>query len=203
MASSVSKEEGAAAERIRNAALEGFANNGARATSIRDVARAAGVSPGLVQHHFANKGTLQEAVDEHVLETLWQTFGDIPEGGAEFFKEMGDQITGFVDEYPTMMRYVARAIIEGEEASLRIFDVFVALAESHIERLKKAGILREDVDPLWTPLHLVMFNISCVLFEGALDRRLPAPFHTPEMLNRWNRATTEMFMKGFYRPDGE
>jgi len=40
-----------AAARIRNAALEGFAANGVAATSIRDVAAAAGVSPGLVQHH--------------------------------------------------------------------------------------------------------------------------------------------------------
>jgi AcrR family transcriptional regulator len=36
--------------RIRNAALEGFATRGVAATSIRDVATAAGVSPGLVQH---------------------------------------------------------------------------------------------------------------------------------------------------------
>src|SRR5215207_1951807 len=143
-------EQGAAPERIRDAALEGFANGGVRATSIRDVARAAGVSPGLVQHHFANKGALQKAVDDHMLGILVQAFGDIPEGGAEFFKEMGDRITQFVDEYPTLMRYVSRSIIEGEEASLRIFDVFVALAESHVERLKTEGFLREDLDMMWT-----------------------------------------------------
>jgi AcrR family transcriptional regulator len=183
--------------------MRGFADNGVRATSIRDVARAANVSAGLVQHHFPTKEELRQAVDGHVLGVLLQAFADVPEAGADFFREMGDQITEFVAEQPVMLRYVSRAIIEGEEASLRIFDAFVAMAESHAERLLTEGFLRKDADMVWAPLHLVMFNISCVLFEGALDRRLPAPFHTPEMLERWNRATTEMFMNGYYEPHAE
>jgi AcrR family transcriptional regulator len=197
------KIESSNSERIREAALKGFAEEGVKATSIRDVAKAAGVSPGLVQHHYASKQALQEAVDQHVLAILLQAFTEIPEGGAEFFKEMGDQITAFVARQPLMMRYVARSIVEGEEASLRIFDAFVALSESHAERLRAEGFLREDADMLWVPLHLVMFNLACLLFEGALDRRLPAPFHTPEMLERWNRATTEMYMIGYSRRSDE
>ena len=53
--------------RIRNAALEGFARDGVAATSIRDVAKRAGVSPGLVQHYFQSKAALVEAVNAHVL----------------------------------------------------------------------------------------------------------------------------------------
>ncbi len=54
-------------ERIRNAALKIFAAQGASATSLRTVAAAAGVSLGLVQHHFATKAGLIKAVDDHVL----------------------------------------------------------------------------------------------------------------------------------------
>ena len=60
--------DGASAiERIRNAALKSFATHGASGTSLRTVAAAAGVSLGLVQHHFATKAGLIKAVDDYVL----------------------------------------------------------------------------------------------------------------------------------------
>lgn len=191
------------AERIREAALEGFSREGIEATSIRKVAKAAGVSAGLVQHHFANKAALQEAVDAHVLATLVGFFDTIPEAGTaeEFFREMGNAVTKFVSEQPTMLRYVAFTIIEGAEPSLRIFDAFVAVGDDLAQRLHDEGFLRDDVDLLWVSLHVATFNLSCVLFEGAFDRRLPAPFYTPEMLERWNRATTEMFRVGWFKPN--
>ena len=48
-------EERSSVERIRNAALKSFATYGTSATSLRTVAAAAGVSVGLVQHHFATR----------------------------------------------------------------------------------------------------------------------------------------------------
>ena len=47
-----------------------FAERGVDAVSVRDVASAAGVSPGLVVHHFGTKQALREAVDDHVTEVL-------------------------------------------------------------------------------------------------------------------------------------
>ena len=50
-------------ERIRTTALRLFAAQGAAATSLREVAREAGVAPGLVVHHFGGKEGLRAAVD--------------------------------------------------------------------------------------------------------------------------------------------
>src|SRR5204862_374092 len=69
--------------RIRNAALELFASRGVAGTSIRDVARAAGVSPGLVQHHFGTKAGLQQAVDECVVADAVSTITDLPGSGTD------------------------------------------------------------------------------------------------------------------------
>src|SRR3954469_20648482 len=66
--------------RIRNAALELFAARGTAATTIRDVAKAAGVSPGLVQHYFGTKAGLQKAVDEFVVADALSTITDLPDG---------------------------------------------------------------------------------------------------------------------------
>ena len=62
----VAAEDRSSIERIRSAALKTFAMYGTSATSLRMVAAAAGVSVGLVQHHFANKAGLIKAVDDHV-----------------------------------------------------------------------------------------------------------------------------------------
>lgn len=52
--------------RIRDAALLRFASEGFR-VPVRTIAADAGVSPGLVIHHFGSKEGLRRACDEHVL----------------------------------------------------------------------------------------------------------------------------------------
>ena len=47
-----------------------LAEQGGKATTIRAVAEAAGVTPGLVSHHFGSKEGLRDACDAHVLEYL-------------------------------------------------------------------------------------------------------------------------------------
>ena len=54
----VTAEDRSSIERIRNAALKTFGTYGTSSTSLRTVAEAAGVSVGLVQHHFINKAGL-------------------------------------------------------------------------------------------------------------------------------------------------
>lgn len=51
---------------IRDQALRLFAEHGPEAVSLRRVAAEAGVSPGLVAHHFGSRAGLRQAVDDHV-----------------------------------------------------------------------------------------------------------------------------------------
>ena len=50
--------------KIRNAALDMYAEQGEDRVSMRAVAARAGVTVGLVQHHFKTKDGLRQAVDE-------------------------------------------------------------------------------------------------------------------------------------------
>ena len=52
--------------RLRDAAVAVFARDGFGAT-VRAIADAAGVSPGLVIHHFGSKDKLRAECDEYVL----------------------------------------------------------------------------------------------------------------------------------------
>src|ERR1700755_2915947 len=110
----VTPEERSSIERIRNAALKSFATYGTSATSLRTVAEAAGVSVGLVQHHFTNKAGLIKAVDDHVMSVVVATIAQpIPPPPADSIVEMGSRITWIMTEHPVIADYVGRALIDG------------------------------------------------------------------------------------------
>lgn len=186
--------------RIRLAALESFAANGVAATSIRDVAAAAGVSSGLVQHHFRTKDGLRDAVNEHVIAIAMETFRDLVADGddAAAWQSMGDRVTAWVRDNALALRYLARAVVEGDEKASTIFDALVEIARTRwLGPLGRAGKLEPGIDLDWAALHVVVFNMASVLFEPAISRHLPAPFASAAELQRWNRATTELYRRGF------
>jgi TetR/AcrR family transcriptional regulator, regulator of cefoperazone and chloramphenicol sensitivity len=182
--------------RIRNAALEGFAARGIEATSIRDVAAMAGVSPGLVQHHFGTKAGLREAVDEYVVEVAAETFEGLVDG-AEGWPAMGDRVTAWVRDNVLALRYLARGLMEGDAQAVQIFGDVVELVRSNgVQALARSGALDPGVDQDWAAMHVVIFNLACVLLEPAISRHLAEPFFSDEQLERWNRATTELYRRG-------
>jgi AcrR family transcriptional regulator len=187
-------------ERICEAALLGFAESGVEATSIRDVAAAAGVSPGLVQHHFASKDELREAVNRYVVERAAETFAELPakDSAAEILREMGDRVTGWAREHPEALLYVARLSADEDPAALRIFDAFLEIAKQQWARLAEMGVLRAGADIEWAALQTIVSILGTALFEGAIGRHLPAPWRTPKQLERWNRANAELFRRGLF-----
>ena len=52
--------------KIRDAAIAYFGSHGFQRTTVRAVAQRAGVSAGLVIHHFGSKDGLREACDSHI-----------------------------------------------------------------------------------------------------------------------------------------
>jgi AcrR family transcriptional regulator len=187
-------------ERICEAALQGFAEQGVAATSIRDVAAAASVSPGLVQHHFPTKDKLREAVNDYVVARAAEIFATLPSGDSaeEIQTELGDRVTGLVREHPEALLYVARLAADEDPSALEIFDAFLEIANRQWQRLAEEGVLRPDVDIHWAALQAIILILGSALFEGAIGRHLPAPWRNPEQLQRWNRANSELFRRGLY-----
>ena len=194
--SSVAPEDLTAYARIRNAALELFAANGTKATTIRHVAARADVSPGLVQHHFGTKAGLRKAVDEFVLDDARQTITDLPkpidERTAEFARRMGEVIR----TRPAAMLYLARSASDGDELGLATFKALVEFGVPQLREMQKAGQLAPDLDLEWSTLQLLMFNLATMLFEPAISHALGASLLTDEGRQRWNAAATSLFARG-------
>jgi TetR/AcrR family transcriptional regulator, regulator of cefoperazone and chloramphenicol sensitivity len=127
-------EDLTARARIRNAALQYFTEYGFDRATIREIARAAGVSPGLVRHHFGSKDDLRKACDAYALEAL-HTYVD----RAMTNEGLNDPslVAEARDPLHPYQRYLARALIDESEAAAQIFDAMVTMTEQLLRQIDK------------------------------------------------------------------
>lgn len=186
--------------RIRNAALMLFGENGIRPTSVRKIAKAAGVSPGLVQHHFRTKRALEDAVAAHVAAKMAELAQAEPGPGRELGTlTLGAAVVEFIRKNPEVVAYVRRVILEDSRVGRNLFDSVVTLSRSLNERLKQHGLLRADLDVQWTVLNTMILVLGPLLFERAFDRHLGVALRSSEGLARWDAAVEDLLVRGIYR----
>ena len=140
-------------DKIRDAALVSFAAQGVGATSLREVACAAGVSIGLVQHHFGTKAGLVDAVDRHVTEVLRATLASGP--GPTTLEAFGQQVTALLVQHATVVDYLARALVEGTAVGSSIFDTLIEQGKVRWQLRAEEGLTRDDLDHTWAALNPV------------------------------------------------
>jgi AcrR family transcriptional regulator len=129
----VAFEDLTARARIREAALKHFAEEGYERATIRGIAQTAGVSPGLLRHHYGSKDALRKACDEYVFEMLHR-----------FNAQILEDPSGSVSTRQTSKRfgrYVARALADGSTTAGVIFDEMVSMTEQWLTR---ADLARSD-----------------------------------------------------------
>ena len=114
--------------RIRDAALEQFAEHGFEGATIRGIAEAAGVSPGLVQHHFGSKAGLRRACDDAVLELVRRKLRATQDGE---ITNPGFLAALYAAGRP-LVRYLARAAVERSPAAATLLDEIVAGTEAFL-----------------------------------------------------------------------
>lgn len=185
-------------ERIRAAALERFAHDGAKGTSIREVAAAAGVSLGLVQHYFPSKAQLRAAVDEHVTDVARAALSVRAVDG-DIVEDIADRLAALVADHFLALLYVARGVAERDEAAMRIFDTLTELCRRQLRELQRNGMLRANLDLKWAALHTVLINLGTVIMEPGVSRQLGGPFLAKRQVQRWKRATQALFVAGELR----
>jgi AcrR family transcriptional regulator len=190
-------------ELIRDAALRCLAAEGVPGTSLRMVAEAAGVSIGLVQHHFGTKAGLVSAVDDHVLRVIGDAVAaaPLPAPPQDPLAELGHRVTAIMTDHPEVADYVARALVDGGAVAATIFDGLVAISADQWDQFAGHGLIAPGVDRTWAMLHPLVLVIGTVILRGHLDRHLPEPLTTPAQLRRWDDAVAVLLRKGLFRHD--
>ena len=123
----VDPEDLTARARIRDAAMRHFGEHGFERSTIRGIAETAGVSSGLVRHHFGSKQALRDACDEYVLRTV-RALNDATWAAAE----AGDLRGAAAARTPIgpYAQYIARSLVDGGAHAL--FDEMVRMSEAWV-----------------------------------------------------------------------
>ncbi|QBJ96471.1 TetR/AcrR family transcriptional regulator [Rhodococcus sp. ABRD24] len=138
----VSDEDLTAKARIRNAALELFAEQGADRVSMRAVAAAAGVTVGLVQHHFKTKEGLRNAVDQLIVDYHAQAIAQAPDEGspAHIAAARDRSVRHMFETHPAVVNYVRRAMLDPASDNGRLFARLTDLSRSEIVKARESGL---------------------------------------------------------------
>ncbi len=132
--------------RIRNAAMDLFAQYGEARVSLRAVATEASVTLGLVQHHFKTKEGLRDAVDNLVVDYFAQAVNSVPPAGtpAEVASARDEAVRRMLEQNPPVVNYVRRSVLEPSETRMRLLEALIELTRSEISDLRRAGLASTD-----------------------------------------------------------
>ncbi|MEU2038769.1 TetR/AcrR family transcriptional regulator [Nocardia niwae] len=155
-----SAEDLTTAARIRDTAIEVFGEHGFQ-VGVRKIAAAAGVSPGLVNHHFGSKDGLRAACDDRVLQLIRDekvkaiTASSVKAGMLDALAE--------VESYAPLVAYMVRSLQAGGPMAESLFEHMAADAEGYLEKAVEAGRIKPSRDPAARARYLMMLNVGATM----------------------------------------
>ena len=149
--------------RIRDAAVGVFVRQGFGAT-VRAVADAAGVSPGLVIHHFGSKQGLRDECDDHVLARSRADAADMLGDRARMGDAIGAALAHLADRGP-VLGYLLRVLAEGGDSARGLIARLVDDTESSLRLAVEAGTVRPSVDEPARARHLVAMSLGTLSMD--------------------------------------
>lgn len=187
-----------------------FAEKGFDGVTVRDIAAAAEVSVGLINHHFGSKEGLREAVDRYFIAQFEEVLFDQPSSFGIGSKADIDGVTDrteawiarHVDDWDLTKAYMRRALLEGSDWGAGLFERFYQVQRTWVDRMDAEGQVRGDVDRLWLPLLVVYMELGTLLLEPFVERVLGKSGFDRALWRRRHRAYADLIYRGV-RPDPE
>jgi AcrR family transcriptional regulator len=184
--------------RIREAAMAQFAEQGFERSTIRGIAAAAGVSPGLLRHHYGSKADLRDAVDTHVLQEIRrvsdEVVGDVAQGSlfrAAMSKESLRPFRG----------YLARALLDGSPLIGPLFDEMVEYSARMIEQSDERRTDTPPVDGRTRGAVLTAMSLGIPLLRQHLSRVLGADIFGDEGERLLTLASLDLYSHVLISPE--
>lgn len=176
-----------------------MAAEGVDALTARGVAEAAGVSPGLVIHHFGSMDGLRAACDEHIAAAIREQKSSALRSGP------GLDVMALLRDARTarLVGYVAAVLVEDSPAVSRLVDDLVADAEQYLDEGVRSGMLQRSSDPRGRAVVLTLWGLSTLVMHRHLHRLLGVDLTDPESdpttaLVPYLRPVLELFSTGLY-----
>lgn len=163
--------------RIRDAAINCFAENGIADTTVRKVAESAGVSPGSVIHHFDSMDGLRAGCDEYVAATIRGYKRDAMTSGPSI-----DVLAALREtSMGPLVGYLAAVLADDSPAVAKLVDDLVADAEGYLQEGVDAGMLQPSADPRSRAVVLTLWNLGALVLHRHLKRLLGVDMTDPQL----------------------
>ena len=187
----MSSEDLTARARIRDAAIDLFAERGFGQATVRDIAQAAGVSSGLLRHHFGSKDGLREACDEYAMARTAELRAAMLQDG-----RLSDHaFMGAVQPVAMrLQRYLVRSLVDNPSPA--VFQRMVEAGEDWL-----AGTDIKTDDPKAYAAVIVAMQIGMFLLRDQIGRAIGTDLETPAGHLRMLSAAVDIFSQPLLTPE--
>jgi TetR/AcrR family transcriptional regulator, regulator of cefoperazone and chloramphenicol sensitivity len=190
---------------IRDQALALFAARGPDAVTVREIAAAAGVSPGLIVHHYGSKAGLRAAVDAHVAGIFDAALAGLAEQPGRFLGESSVaaaglselMLAGLPPDSP-VPAYLRRLLLSGDQVGHDLFRRWYDATAAVATHLTQAGAMLPPVDPAVRAAFLLVNDLAVLLLSDHVADVLGTDPLTPEGMPRWAAEVLSAYAHGVF-----
>lgn len=179
--------------------MELFAERGTAGVTVREIAAAAGVSPGLVTHHFGTKAGLKGAIDRRVSQEFGAMVAQlehIVDDGAG--SSLAALFAGRLEHEPALAGYVRRLLIDGGEAADSLFAQMFDATLAGMRSLARAGAVRPTADERVRAAFLLVNDLAMVLLRRQIERVAGLDPLAADGLARWSTEVLDVYSRGLF-----
>lgn len=155
--------------RIRDAAITCFAETGISGTTVRAIAARAGVSPGLVIHHFGSKTGLRQECDASVARRIHEREAEAMTAGG-VTDPLG--VVRDLGEDPPVLRYLARTLADDSPEAAGLVDQLVEVGVDLMRQAVDGGMVNPTDDEYARTVVLSMWSFGALVMHRHLQRLL-------------------------------
>lgn len=187
-------------DQLLGAALGLIGERGVKAATVRAVAEQAGVTPGLVVHHFGTKERLAAAVDDMVLERFRAALAVDPDASPDdAVRAVAERLSAAIGPDPALRAYVRRAILEATPAGATVLAALVDLTIDNLRQHADPAKLPKGRDLRWLAVQIVTVNLAGTLLEPLLAPVVGREPFTPAEVRARTTANLEFLTAALVR----
>ncbi|WP_291379765.1 TetR/AcrR family transcriptional regulator [Demequina sp.] len=200
-----SERDVTARAQIRNCALRLFGERGPDAVTVRDIAACAGVSPGLVLHHFGSKQGLRDAVDAHVMTLFDEMLAGAIEDPDAFASGEPQVVKGFAELFASQVPqdspippYLRRLLLSGDPVGRTLFRQWFELSLTAMDAMGAGGNVRFTPDRDAMAAFLMVNDLAMILLHDHIADAIGTDPLTQEGMQRWAAVAFDVYLNGAF-----
>ena len=184
-------------DRILDAAITRFAEDGVAGTSLKAVAEEAGVSQALIVHHFGSKEGLREACDACVVGGFREQMRRAAAEGQRL--DVLESFRRRQEHHAFSLPYLARCLSEGRPAVDALVDELAEETVRSMEMSVANGVYRPSDHPRERAVVLLIWSLGAVTLHDHMRRLLGADLTgQPRELLPYLRGATDLLTRGLF-----